>query len=54
MENFSVTQPTKIVFGNGAINNLAEEVRALGGSRVFLVIDPGLVAAAWLIGLSPR
>ena len=47
---FTVTQPTKIVFGNGAVGKLADEVRALGGSRVFLVVDPGLAAA----GLTER
>jgi len=45
VQTFTVTQPTKIVFGNGVINQLADEVRALGGNRVFLVIDPGLKSA---------
>ncbi len=44
-KKFTVTQPTKIVFGNGVIHDLAGVVRDLGGSKVFLVVDPGLAAA---------
>jgi len=42
---FTVTQPTQIQFGTGAISNLAETVKSLNGSNVFLVVDPGLVEA---------
>ncbi|MFH7326975.1 iron-containing alcohol dehydrogenase [Desulfurivibrio sp. C05AmB] len=45
---FTVTQPTRIRFGFNTVNDLAALVRELGGSRVFLVIDPGVVAAGLL------
>jgi len=44
-QTFTVTQPTQIQFGTGAISNLAETVKSLNGSKVFLVVDPGLVKA---------
>ncbi|MDF1614909.1 iron-containing alcohol dehydrogenase [Desulfurivibrio dismutans] len=47
-QNFTVTQPTRIRFGVDTVNDLAAMVRELGGSRVFLVIDPGVVAAGLL------
>jgi alcohol dehydrogenase len=43
--NFTVNQPTSIRFGCGAIADLADIVSKLGGSKVFLVADPGLEAA---------
>jgi len=45
---FTVTQPTRIRFGLDTVKDLAALVRELGGSRVFLVIDPGVVAAGLL------
>jgi alcohol dehydrogenase len=47
-QTFTVTQPTRIRFGFNTVNDLAALVRELGGSRVFLVIDPGVVAAGLL------
>ncbi len=44
-QKFTVTQPTRIHFGVDTVNDLAAMVRDLGGSRVFLVIDPGVAAA---------
>ncbi len=44
-QTFTVTQPTQIQFGAGAISNLAQTVKDFKGSNVFLVIDPGLVKA---------
>ncbi len=44
-QTFTVTQPTQIQFGAGAIANLAETVKNFNGSKVFLVVDPGLVEA---------
>lgn len=44
-KTFTVTQPTQIQFGTGAISNLAETVKSFNGSNVFLVVDPGLVEA---------
>ena len=49
-QSFTVTQPTRIRFGVDAINDLPALVKELGGSKVFLVIDPGLIKA----GLSER
>ena len=46
--DFTVTQPTRIRFGCGAISDLADMVRECGGSKVFLVADPGLEAAGLL------
>ena len=44
-QTFTVTQPTQIQFGAGAIANLAATVQNFNGSSVFLVVDPGLVKA---------
>ncbi|MBA3003604.1 MAG: iron-containing alcohol dehydrogenase, partial [Desulfurivibrio sp.] len=44
-QSFTVTQPTRIRFGVDAINDLPALVKDLGGSKVFLVVDPGLVKA---------
>lgn len=43
--SFTVTQPTRIQFGVGSINNLARTIHDFNGSNVFLVMDPGLVKA---------
>lgn len=37
--------PTVIEFGNGSIGMLADHVKALGGTKVFIVADPGVVQA---------
>lgn len=42
---FTFELPTRITFAVGAVETLPAEVRALGGSSVLLVSDPGLVAA---------
>ena len=42
---FTVTQPTQIQFGAGAIANLAATVKSFNGSNVLLVVDPGLLKA---------
>lgn len=44
-QTFTVTQPTQIQFGAGSITELANTVKNLNGSNVFLVVDPGLVEA---------
>ena len=38
----------RIVFGAGSLGNLPDEIRRLGGQRVFLVTDPGIEAAGLL------
>jgi len=50
VQAFTVTQPTRIRFGVDTVNDLPALVKELGGSRVFLVVDPGLVKA----GLAER
>jgi len=42
---FTINQPTRIHFGCGQLKNLPEVVKGEGGSRVFVVVDPGLQAA---------
>ncbi|MEJ2690792.1 MAG: iron-containing alcohol dehydrogenase [Deltaproteobacteria bacterium] len=41
-QSFAVNQPTRFRFGNGSISQLAEVVRECGGSKAFVVLDPGL------------
>jgi 4-hydroxybutyrate dehydrogenase len=45
--------PTRIVFGEGAIAELAAEARALGMKRALIVTDPGVVKAG-LLGFVER
>ena len=47
-QSFTITQPTRIRFGAGAIGDLADLISETGGSRPFLVIDPGLKDAGLL------
>ena len=47
-KTFTITQPTKLTFGAGAISGIADLVREEGGSKAFLVVDPGLKAAGLL------
>lgn len=37
--------PTVIEFGNGSIRKLPDHVRSFGGTKVFIVGDPGVVKA---------
>lgn len=52
-QTFTVTQPTQIHFGTGAIADLAQTVKSFNGSNVFLVVDPG-VAKAGLLAVITR
>lgn len=47
--SFSINQPTRIRFGINSIADLPDMAKELGGSKVFLVVDPGLKAAG-LVG----
>ncbi|MGR0480487.1 MAG: iron-containing alcohol dehydrogenase [Candidatus Electronema sp. V4] len=47
-QSFTVTQPTRIRFGVGAIKELGAAVKDFNGSKVLLVADPGLVKAGIL------
>jgi len=42
---FTITQPTKIHFGTGAINDLPKIIKETGGTKPLLVLDPGLIKA---------
>jgi len=42
---FTFELPTRISFGAGAVSQLPDEIRAVNGTTVLLVSDPGLVAA---------
>ncbi len=44
-QSFTITQPTKIIFGAGQIKNLPNIIKKSGGKKPLLVIDPGLIAA---------
>jgi alcohol dehydrogenase len=46
--SFTVNQPTRIHFGCGASEDLVAVVQECGGSKVFLVADPGLETAGLL------
>jgi alcohol dehydrogenase class IV len=46
--DFTINQPTQIRFGCGAVADLGMIVKTLGGTKVFLVADPGLAAANFL------
>ena len=42
---FEVPRPPRLIFGEGVCRRIASLVRDLGGTRVLLVTDPGIVAA---------
>jgi len=45
VENFTITQPTQLHFGQGIINSLPAVIKEHGGNKPFIVMDPGLVKA---------
>lgn len=47
-KTFTITQPTRLTFGAGAIAGLADLVKGEGGSKPFVVVDPGLKKAGLL------
>jgi len=47
-KTFTITQPTRLTFGAGAIDGLAALVRSFGGTKAFLVVDPGVKQAGLL------
>lgn len=38
----------EVIFGLGALSRIGECAKRLGGERVFLVTDPGIIAAGWV------
>jgi alcohol dehydrogenase len=45
MPPFAFQGAKKIIFGDEAVNQVADQIRALGGSKVLLVLDQGLKGA---------
>ena len=41
IQDYVQYNPSKIIFGKGAENNVAEEIKAHGGSRVLIHFDAG-------------
>ena len=48
MQSFTMTQPTRVQFGAGTVQALGKTVKDFKGSRVLLVVDPGLIKAGLL------
>ena len=42
IQDYVQYNPSKIIFGKGAENNVAEEIKAHGGSRVLIHFDAGI------------
>ncbi|MEN8198923.1 MAG: iron-containing alcohol dehydrogenase [Thermodesulfobacteriota bacterium] len=51
-QTFTVTQPTRIQFGAGSIADLAQTVKEMKGTKVFLVVDPGVIQAGLIDSIS--
>ena len=49
MQSFTYYSPTKVIFGKGAEEQAAQQVRAFGGSRVLLVYGGGSVVKSGLL-----
>jgi alcohol dehydrogenase len=47
MQPFDYQPRTRVIFGPGSMGRLGEVARALGGRRVLVVSDPGIVAAGY-------
>ena len=45
MNNVVWNYPTRIVFGDGSLSSLGDEVQRLAGTRALVVTDPGVVSA---------
>lgn len=45
MKAFDFSLPTKIVYGNGTVARVAEELKAAGGEKPLIVTDPGICQA---------
>lgn len=45
LRSFAFELPTRIEFGNGSLTRLSAGVKSLGGARVLVVSDDGLVSA---------
>ena len=47
-KTFTITQPTRLTFGAGSVDTLAALARSFGGTKAFLVVDPGVKQAGLL------
>jgi alcohol dehydrogenase len=47
MQSFDFQPRTRLVFGAGSLSKLGELARAIGGRRVLVVSDPGIIAAGY-------
>ena len=45
LRGFDYAPQTRVIFAAGCLERLPEVVRGLGGTRLLLVTDPGLLAA---------
>jgi len=52
LRNFDYYMPTKVRFGPGVSSQAADEIRILGGKRVLIVTDAGVVRARLLEGIT--
>jgi alcohol dehydrogenase len=48
VDSFLKYEIPEIVFGSGSLNQIGQCSRRLGGERVLLVTDPGIIAAGWI------
>ncbi|MDZ4286758.1 MAG: iron-containing alcohol dehydrogenase [Prosthecobacter sp.] len=46
---FDYQPRTRLVFGNGALTRVGELAREIGGTRVLIVSDPGIVKAGYVV-----
>ena len=51
-QSFTVTQPTRIHFGSGAISELGKTIKDFSCSNVLLVVDPGVVEAGLIASIT--
>lgn len=49
MKNFIFDNPTKVIFGKDAENNIAEEINNFGAKRVFIVYGSKSVKESGLL-----
>ena len=45
MQSFDFQSSPRVVFGENALDQLGDLTRELGGTRVLLVTDPGIISA---------
>lgn len=50
-QNFELYMPTKVIFGAGKSKNIGEVIHSLGGRKVLVVSDPGVIGANLLDGI---